>query len=82
MSKTAEIPCWNLDDVFHGFESEEYKKAKNELKTLLENLGIELENAKPPSDIKSTANWLFELRQVGSARDACRYTICLCPGTF
>ena len=61
MSKTAEIPCWNLDDVFHGFESEEYKKAKNELKTLLENLGIELENAKPPSDIKGTANWLFEL---------------------
>ncbi|HQJ23583.1 MAG TPA: hypothetical protein PK475_09575, partial [Rectinema sp.] len=61
MTSTVEVPCWNLDDVFRGFESEEYKKAKNELKSLLETLKRDLTDAKPPSDEKGTANWLFEL---------------------
>jgi len=61
MTSTVEVPCWNLDDVFRGFESEEYQKAKNELKSLLETLKRDLTDAKPPSDAKGTANWLFEL---------------------
>jgi len=36
MAETLNVPTWNLDDVFPGFESEKYREAKVRIKAMLE----------------------------------------------
>lgn len=61
MAETLNVPTWNLDDVFPGFESEKYREAKVRIKAILEKAKNYLANSSPPVGDAAFADWLWAL---------------------
>jgi len=61
MTGQTAIPVWSLDEVFPGFESEAYRSAKDEVKTMLETMRRHLAEAEPPRGETEFSDWLFDL---------------------
>ena len=61
MTGQTTIPMWSLDEVFPGFESEAYRSAKDEVKTLLETMRRHLAEVEPPQGETEFSDWLFDL---------------------
>ncbi|HCX96040.1 MAG TPA: peptidase M3 [Spirochaetaceae bacterium] len=61
MAETLNVPTWNLDDVFPGFESEKYREAKVRIKAMLEKAKNYLVESSPPVGDAAFADWLWAL---------------------
>jgi len=61
MTGETAIQVWSLDEVFPGFESEAYRRAKDEVKAALEALRSLLAEAGPPQGETEFSDWLFDL---------------------
>lgn len=61
MKKKNDIPEWNLDAVYPGFDSDAYVRAKKDIAGALQNLKEKLSGAQPPRDPKLFADWLAAL---------------------
>jgi len=61
MAETLNVPTWNLDDVFPGFESEKYREAKVRIKAMLEKAKKYLVESCPPVGDAAFADWLWAL---------------------
>ncbi len=61
MTGQTAIPVWSLEEVFPGFESEEYKRAKDEVKAELETMRSQLSESAPPEKEADFSDWLLAL---------------------
>jgi len=61
MDQQQDIPLWNLDEVFEGFNAPAYRSAKDEIAALLERLRTALPQMESPSSDSAFADWLAGL---------------------
>lgn len=61
MEQQQDIPVWNLDEIFEGFDAHAYHAAKNEIATLLDRLKTSLPNMEGPLSDSAFADWLAGL---------------------
>ncbi len=61
MHQNNDIPEWNLDSVYHGFNSEAYIQAKLNIASSLRSLKAELSETVAPSEPRRFSDWLWML---------------------
>ncbi len=61
MTGQTAIPEWSLEEVFPGFDSLEYRQAKEEVRTSLETMRRFLLESSPPEGGADFSDWLCEL---------------------
>jgi len=59
MADRTNIPVWSLDEVFPGFESDEYKRTKGEVRTSLETMKGRLMECVAPEPDADFSDWLL-----------------------